>query len=304
MSKIKIIFMSNSNFGLPTLNALHKDVRFEVLCVYTAAPKPANRGHKLTKNVIHEAAETIGIPVYTPSTIGSDEILHARSLRPDLMVVISYGIILPTEWLEVAKYKTLNLHPSSLPMFRGAAPIERTIAEGCTSIKNCVIVVTPRLDAGDIVMSNVHKISELDNASTMYEKLSQEGAELITQACLKVVTNTAEFVPQEDNTNLRPEVKYAKKIKKEELLLEKTQKRSVQAIYNTIRAFSTYGYCYLVFKDKRVKIIEAIISMDDSGNILAIKCTDGYVLPIMVKPEGKNIMTIKDFENGQGIERV
>ena len=279
---MKIAFFGTSEFGAKTLKQLHEN--FGVEFVVTGIAKQANRGKKVTNTPIFELAKSLGIEcVYTPEKLTAEFEEYLKQI--DFAVVVSFGMILPERILHSAK-NFVNLHPSSLPLFRGAAPIERTLEAGHTQTDICVIKMTKKLDAGSIIARQHYTIQPQDDATTLHEKFSNIGANLIVDL-IKNGSKMEEI--QNDDA-----VIYAKKIEKSELELHENE-HSTTEILNKIRAFASCGYCFKMHDGKRFKFIAAQISHTRLTKI-DVACTDGFVSPLIIRPEGKGNLSVKDLQ--------
>ena len=182
---MKIAFFGTSEFGAKTLKQLHAN--FGIEFVVTGVAKQANRGKKLTNTPIFELATSLGVErVYTPEKLTEEFEEYLKKI--DFAVVVSFGMILPERILNSAK-NFVNLHPSSLPLFRGAAPIERTLETGHKTTDVCVIKMTKKLDAGNIIARQSYEILESDNSLTLHEKFANIGASLI----VNLIKNGSKF---------------------------------------------------------------------------------------------------------------
>ena len=283
---LKIIFFGTSAFGLPSLKILSEN--YDILKVFTNNSKPAGRGKGIKKTLIHEFAETLGLKIHTTEKPLAEDLPEEF----DVGIVIAYGSIISKAVLEKAKFGFLNLHPSSLPIFRGAAPIERTLEAGFSETKVCIIKMTPKLDDGDIVISENYKILSEDNSIMLHSKFSEIGAKILPLAIQKIVSCDSEnFIKQDDNL-----ATYAKKIRKEELFCHSKTDLNSMEILNKIRAFASYGHIFILHQDVRIKIIQAVIS-EKRLTDLDIKTSDGFISPVLIKPEGKKEMLINDYLN-------
>lgn len=282
---MNIIFFGTSQFGIETLEILHKN--YNVIKVITPSPKPSGRGYVLNKNPIHKKAEELGISVLNTSKPTTHDIVE----KFDIGVVVSYGAIISKDVLNLAKYGFLNLHPSDLPKFRGAAPIERTIESGEVRTRICIIKMTPKLDDGDILCFQNYTIQDDENSLDLHNKFAKIGANLLPIAIQKIIQNVDEFEKQ-DNSNFT----YAKKISKDELFLneENTANLPALAVINKIRAFVSYGCCFIMHEGKRIKILKARISGKQLTKI-DLKCQNGFVSPLIIKPEGKDFIQSTSF---------
>jgi methionyl-tRNA formyltransferase len=281
---MKIAFFGTSSFGESTLKELHK--QYGVEFVVTGLAKPANRGKKVVNTPIFECANSLGISrIYTPEKLTHEFEEYLQDI--DYAVVVAYGKILPERILKAVKSKFINLHPSSLPLFRGAAPIERTLEEGCNETSVCVINMQKELDAGEILAKEEYKILKSDNSVILHEKFSKIGASLI----VNLIKNGIKNLEIQDHSK----VTYARKILKQELELQLVSELSANQVINKIRAFASYGYCFVFWENKRFKILEAKISNIQLTPI-DIKCIDGLVSPLLIRPEGKGDIKISDYQ--------
>jgi methionyl-tRNA formyltransferase len=283
---LRIVFFGTSAFGLPSLQMLSEN--YDILQVFTNNPKPAGRGKGLKKTSIHEFAETLDLKIHTTEKPMTQDLLEEF----DVGIVIAYGSIISKAVLEKAKFGFLNLHPSNLPIFRGAAPIERTLEAGFTETKICIIKMTPKLDDGDIVVSENYSILLEDNSITLHSKFAEIGAKILPLAIQKIVSCDDEnFIKQNDAL-----ATYAKKITKEELFCNSVTDLNSTEVLNKIRAFASYGYVFILHKEVRIKILQAIIS-EKRLTDLDVKTSDGFISPVLIKPEGKKEMLINDYLN-------
>ena len=274
---MKIAFFGTSEFGVPTLKMLHEKLGVEL--VFTGVAKPANRGQKLQNTPIYSEAQSLGISqIHTPQKLLTQ---HTELLKDiDYAIVVAYGLILPEFILQAVKEKCLNIHPSSLPLFRGAAPIERTLEAGHTETEICVIEMTKALDAGNILAKQHYNIAENENSIILHEKFAKIGAELVCGLLENACKNALNIVQNHE------EATYAKKILKSELELSMESTLPASVLLNKIRAFASYGYCFIIQNGKRIKIIEAIFSPQKLTEF-DIACQYGFVSPKIIRPEGK-----------------
>ncbi len=281
---MKIAFFGTSEFGIPTLEVLYRE--FSIEFVVTNPPRPANRGKKMMDTAIFDCAKKLGIQrVYTPEKLTDEFEEYLKEI--DYGVVVSYGKILPESIIKSVKKRFLNLHPSSLPLFRGAAPIERTLQAGYTQTDICVIEMVKQLDAGDILARQSYSISSEENAIDLHQKFSQMGAKLVCD----VIKNGETIYEKQDGTKAT----YAHKITKIELELQLKSVGEVQAVLNKIRAFASYGYCFVFYGGKRFKIIKAGV-LQTRKTPIDIECSDGFVTPLIIRPEGKDNLKISDYQ--------
>ena len=297
---MKIIFMGTSNFALQPLQKIIESKRHEIICLYTKAPKLGGRGkNKLIISPTEIVANENNIPVYTPVNFKSDdEINKIRNMKPDIIVVVSYGIILPKNLLAIPKYGAINLHPSSLPYHRGAAPIERSIASGSYDSSICIIDMDEFCDTGDILYQKSVKISDSDTYSELINIFSGIGAEMLVE----VLDNYNNFVKTKQLE--KEDIIYAKKISNEERLIDFDN--DVRLVARKIHALSFEPGAYFIYNNEKIKILKTnfeykTIDRNNIGIIMQngdIPCGNGILKPILVQKEGKKMMDYKSFLNG------
>ena len=208
----KIVFMGTSYFAVPILKSLYQN-GYPISVVYTQPPKKSNRGQKLNKSPINLFSENISLDVRTPQTLknNNEEELYLRELQPDLIVVVSYGQIIPKNLLSIPKNGFLNVHASLLPRWRGAAPIQRSIMNLDKETGISIMKINENLDEGPVCSQYSLKITEKMNAEELSEKLSQLTSEKILDILDNIYDGNIKFIEQEHS-----KATYAKKIQKVE----------------------------------------------------------------------------------------
>ena len=210
MSK-KIVFMGTPEFAVPSLKEL-KNSDYEILAVYSQPASKANRGQKLTKSEIEINAEKLFLNLRTPSSLDNDEEYNfLKSIKPEIVVVVAYGKIIPKRFLNLPKFGFINIHASLLPKWRGAAPMQRSIMNLDSETGITIMKIVEELDAGPVIHQDKIKINENVDAVSLSKLLSQLGAKSLIKAMNKIFKGDASF--QEQN---HKEATYAKKISKEE----------------------------------------------------------------------------------------
>ncbi len=297
---MKIIFMGTPEFAVPTLQALI--TKHKVVAVYTQAPKPAGRGQKETLSPVHQVALDHNIPVYTPKTLRND---HAKQefiqIDADLSVVVAYGLILPKEVLEAHKYGCINIHPSKLPFYRGAAPMQRTIEMGEKETAMCIMKMDEGVDTGDIFITEHVKLDENITYAQLSNYMSKLGADMVLKVLDQIDDITLIKQPKDGS--------YAKKIDKEEGLLDWNQDADV--LQRKVRAFNPWPGTYFLNGDEKIKVLEANYLNEQhnytSGTIvdekkLLIACKNGFFQPLSLQKPGKKIMGYEEFLRGNKIK--
>lgn len=294
---MKIIFMGTPEFSCPTLQALITDPAFEILAIYTKEPKISGRGHKITNSPIHNLGLKHDIKVMTPKSLKTPESQQELiNLNADAAIVVAYGLILPEEVLSATKFGCINIHPSLLPRWRGAAPIQRTIMSGDKETAIAIMQMDAGVDSGDVLSQEKFELSQKETYKDLAEKFSKMGAELLIKTLKNLENSQLNAVKQDNNHST-----YAKKIDKLECQIN--WQESAEAIERKIRGLNGCLGAYLIHNDEKIKIFEAEIidkiSTDKMpGSIspnLEIQCGEGIIRPIKLQRPGKKPTSIKDF---------
>ncbi|MGC8941268.1 MAG: methionyl-tRNA formyltransferase [Sulfurihydrogenibium sp.] len=248
---MKVLFWGTPDFAVESLKALLSS-KHQVVGVITQPDKPKGRGQKVQPTPVKEEALKHGLLVYQPEKIKNNpEVVDfIKNLNPDISVVVAYGKILPEEVINIPKYKTINVHASLLPKYRGAAPIHRAIMDGEEETGVCIMEIVKELDAGDIYRCKKVKIEPNDDIITLHDKLAKEGAKLLIEVLDDIEEGKVEKTPQ-DNTKAT----YAKPIEKEEAKIN--WEKPAKDIYNQIRALKVWPKAYSNFRNQQVKILDA-----------------------------------------------
>lgn len=295
---MKIIYMGSPEFALPALIAIHKS-KNDLLCCYSQPPRARNRGKKILKTVVHEYCDENNIKCLTPINFKDKSDLEAlANIQPDLLVVCAYGLILPQSLLDIPKYGAINIHPSSLPRWRGAAPIQRTIIAGDKSTDICIISMTKELDQGDIILSENLLIPDHMTASELHDISANIGADLTLKVIDQIAQGSATYSPQS-----KEGVTYAAKITKSETEIDFSL--NGHEIINLIRGLADYPAAFTYLDGKRLKIFKASFenslqneAIKISKDGLSFKCSDGVIIPESVQYEGKSRMPVEEFLKG------
>ena len=247
---LKVIFAGTPDFAAKHLSALLES-EHEVIAVYTQPDRPAGRGKKLTASPVKVLAEENAIPVYQPQSLkAQDAQEELASLNADLMVVVAYGLILPTAVLNAPKLGCINVHGSILPKWRGAAPIQRSIWAGDAETGVTIMQMDEGLDTGDMLHIATLPITPEDTSATLYEKL----AELGPQALVEVVNEFDRYTPTKQDDS---QATYAKKLSKEEALINWAD--DAEQIERNIRAFNPWPVAWMQVEDQNVKVWSASV---------------------------------------------
>jgi len=292
---INVIFFGSADFAIESLRSLLESKQINVQKIITKPATKQNRKQKLQNNIVHDFA--ISMNYNAENIIHAEKLVNnhllieeIKQLQPDFIAVSAYGLIIPEEIIQIAKYEILNTHPSRLPLYRGAMPIERAIENGEQAIDISIINVTKQLDAGDILAKVEYFISQTDHASDVYQDIAKKSGTLLLKTIIEIYNKNLTKTPQIGNHT------YANKLNKEELLIN--FKEDAKKIFNKIRAFNMHGM-YFLYNGKRVKILKAeFIANNETFYGLKndyFQLSGGIIKPILIQPEGKNVMNAKEF---------
>lgn len=245
---MKIIFMGTPDFALSSLRQLLLSLH-EVVAVFTQAPKPKGRGMQVTESPVHILAKAHNIPVYTPASLRTTEVqAQIDMIEADIIVVVAYGFIVPEHVLKSKRYGCLNIHPSMLPRFRGAAPLQRTIIAGDTETAVCIMQMNEGLDTGDIILREDFAIKPDITLQELHDVCANKGAILLLQA----LNNLASLlkIPQ-----ALEGVTYAHKLTKEEGLINWNM--SAIDIERKIRGMTPWPGVFFEYAGQKIKVLRA-----------------------------------------------
>ena len=246
-----ILFLGTAPFAVPSLELLHTE-RFNLIGAVTRPDRPAGRGRQLKPSPVKESALKLGLSVYEPENKSELDDLIAR-LNPRLVVNVAYGMFLSRKALSIPDLGSVNLHPSLLPLYRGAAPIQRTLMAGDTKTGVTVIYMALKMDAGEIILQETVDISPGEDFGSLYERLSRSGALKLVEALDFVIRGEAEPVPQ-----LECEATFAPPISGNDEKIDWST--GAVEILNQIRALSPQPGAYTFLGNKRLKVWRATAS--------------------------------------------
>lgn len=291
---MKVVFMGTPEFSVPPLNAL-VEAGHEIACVYTQPPRPAGRGKKDRPSPVHQRAEALGLAVRHPKSLKSDDAQQDfAALKPDIAVVVAYGLILPQPVLEAPIHGCLNIHASLLPRWRGAAPIHRAIMAGDSETGVCIMQMEAGLDTGPVLLREATSIGETDTTGDLHDRLSDMGARLIADTLNHLETLTPQPQPENGTT-------YAEKIDKAEARV--TWTRPAREVARHINGLSPFPGAWADIAGERVKFLRARAT---DGNLatgthlgeFTIACQTGAVQILEAQRQGKRPMTADEFLRG------
>ena len=299
----KIVFMGTSHFAVPILKSLYQN-GYPISVVYTQPPKKSNRGQKLNKSPINLFSENISLDVRTPQTLkfNNQEELYLSKLQPDLILVVSYGQIIPKNILSIPKKGFLNVHASLLPRWRGAAPIQRSIMNLDKETGISIMKINENLDEGPVCNQFSLKISEKMNSEELSEKLSLIASEKILDILDNIFDDNVEFKDQDHS-----KATYAKKIQKLEGKIDWNE--NADKIIGKINGLYPYPGAFFSFNGERYKILKADKSSTTGkpGDIVSenfeVCCGEGSIKVLSIQREGKRVQQINEFLLGTQIKK-
>ena len=303
---MRLVFLGTPSFALPTLASL-VEAGHDIAAVYTRAPKPAGRrGLELTPSPVHAFAAAHDLPVRTPASLRDGEAQAGfAALAAEVAVVVGYGLILPRAILDLPRHGCLNLHPSLLPRWRGAAPIQRPIIAGDTETAAAIMQMEEGLDTGPVALEERVPIPSEATAGEMHDLLAAKGARLMVEALEKLVGGTLTSRPQAEGG-----VVYAGKIDKGEARIGWAL--PAEQIHNLIRGLSPSPGAFLEADlgrgSERIKVLRARLASSDGAapgmtldNSLTIACGSGAVQLLVLQRAGKAPMEAAAFLRGTTI---
>ena len=298
----RIVFMGTPSFAVPILKSIYENA-FEVPLVYTQPPKKSDRGQKIKKSPIHKICEELSLKVRTPNNFDNieEEKSIMKKLKPDLVLVVAYGQIIPKKMLSLYSDRFINIHASLLPKWRGAAPIQRSIMNLEKETGITIMKINEKLDQGDFCSQYRLKIGNNENAENLSKRLSNLAANKIVGDLNDILESKKLFVKQNNS-----EASYAKKIIKTEGKIS-WDKSAEQIIAKINGLYPTPG-AWFYFKKNRYKILKAEVSNNNSvpglviNKNLEISCGSNSIKIIKIQKEGKKEQNIKDFILGTNIK--
>ncbi len=296
-----IIFFGTPEFAVPTLKALVSK-KEKIVLVVTQPDKPKGRGKIIQPCEIKKIALEFGLNLAQPEKLRDESFIKKlKELNPEFGVVVAYGKILPKEILEIPKYGCINLHASLLPKYRGAAPVQWALIKGEKITGVTTMLIDEGVDTGPVLLQREVPIEDEDNAQTLAHKLSTVGAELIIETIEKMRKKEIKPEPQ------KGEPSYAPQLRKEDGKIK--WNLSAREIFNLIRGTYPWPCAYSFLRNERLKIIKAEVlegvapagSVVKAKNELIVGTGNGLLRILLIQPEGKKVMTAKEFLSGRKI---
>lgn len=306
---MNIVFMGTPAFAVPSLEMLIAE-GYSIAAVVTQPDRPQGRKKVLTPTPVKEAALRHGIPVLQPQRLRNPEaVAELAEYKPDLIVTAAYGQILPKSVLDMPALGCLNVHGSLLPAYRGGAPIQRSIINGESVTGITLMYMAEGLDTGDMIARTEVPIEDNDTAGTMFEKLSQAGAELLRRELPRLVKGKVEAEPQDDS-----KATYAPNLTRDDERIDWS--RTSREIYNQIRGLVPYSGGFTLWNGEVFKVWAAakpdsaqksagdaqpgtVLELQEKG--IVVKTGDGTLTLLTVQPSGKKAMDTAQFVRGTSL---
>lgn len=298
---LDLVFCGTPRFAVPTLENLAA-AGHRVRLVVTQPDRPKGRGLDLVASPVKQSALKLNLPITQPHRIKANDEFRAQltALKPNAIIVVGYGRIIPRWMLDLPPLGNINLHASLLPKYRGAAPIQWAIANGETITGNTTMRLDAGLDTGDILLQNELDISPADTSETLSPRLASTGADLMIETLSGLQQGTIHSRKQDDSKSSLAPI-----LKKEDGLIDFS--RSATEIFNRLRGFQPWPGVYTRFRGKSVQILEAqpaaeaatLSELKVIGERLLAGCGSNTSLEILeLQLEGKKRTSAKDFIHG------
>ena len=302
---MKVVFFGTPEFAVPTLEHIVAS-RHNLVAVITQPDRPKGRGQKLTQTPIKQIAEKFGYDVLQPNSVRDSSFCRSlENLKPDLLVVVAFSI-LPRKILRIPTLGSINLHPSLLPAYRGAAPIVWAIANGESITGLTTFLLNANIDSGNILLQNEVPISPEETTGQLEKRLSSLGAKLVIETIDGLEDEKLDPKPQS-----KTGISYAPKLTKDDGRIDWTQPAST--IHNRIRAFNPFPGAYTEHNYERLRIHRSLCvenQYEEPGQIieatpggrLLVACGQNSISLLELQPAGKNRMSSSAFLNGNKLE--
>tara|TARA_B100001778_G_scaffold286445_1_gene253770 strand:+ start:1088 stop:2020 length:933 start_codon:yes stop_codon:yes gene_type:complete len=305
MNKLKIVFAGTPQFAESYLVSLINS-KHDIECVFTQPSKRSGRGLKFNHSPVRNTAEANNINIRQPEKITIVETDALAEIKPDIVIVVAYGLMLSKEFMSIPRFGCINVHPSLLPRWRGAAPIQRSIESGDKLSGITIMKMVEKLDAGDIIYQEPVKIDDNDSSISLHNKFIKIGTEVLLLTLESIIENNFMMYPQDENL-----VTYAKKIKKEEAKI--SWGNSAEEIHKKIMAFNQWPIAETTLSGERIRIHDSEYrNLDINGIPGNIKSVDNDLIQVFTKEglliikklqkDNSKILNSKDFINSTDLK--
>lgn len=306
-NKIKIIFLATPDIALESFKYFINSPDYCVCALVSQKAKAQNRGKKIIERNITKLAKENNIPVFEPDKISKEKdiIEKLKSYNPDFLITFAFGQILSQEVIDIAKYATINLHASLLPLYRGANPICQAIMDGCSKTGITTMKTVLELDAGDICLQKEIDITPEMNVVELMNIISLESPLLLDKTLKGLYEGNLKPIKQDSS-----KATFTKKIKKEEKIIDWSM--DAQKLHDKIRAMYQINTNHTTFNNKIIKILKTQVVPYQSNNIgtivkiekdgIIVECKNNALKIITLKPEGKGEMNATDWVRGARVK--
>ncbi|MFA5047654.1 MAG: methionyl-tRNA formyltransferase [Patescibacteria group bacterium] len=302
INQLKIVFVGTPEFAVPYLDSLLDDERFKVMGVITQPDKPVGRKQELIPTPIKQLAEKKGLKIWQSENVKKDETLvrELKLLDLDLLVVVAFGQIIPQTILAIARYGNINVHPSLLPKYRGASPIQSAILAGEKKTGLSIMLMDEKMDHGPILSQQEVLLTGEETNESLHRRLAEIGKEILKETIIKFVAG--EIKPQEQNHD---ETSFCATISKDDARIDWA--KSAREIKRKIHAFYSWPATWTTWNDKRLKIFPPVEIDEQNIASGSVVCNDGRLIigcgekSLIIKKlqlEGKKEMSGEDFLRG------
>lgn len=297
---MNIVYMGTPDFSLPSLKIL-LPTKHNIVAVVTQIDKVRGRGQKVSFTPVKQFAVENNIPVYQPEKLkgNSEFVEQMKALQPDLFVVVAFRI-LPKEVFEIPNFGSFNLHASYLPKYRGAAPIQWTLINGETETGLTTFKLAEKVDTGNIYLQKKVKVYPEDDFGTLYDRMSELGAEMVLETVNLIESGTYELKQQDDSL-----ASPAPKITKEICLID--WNKSALEIHNLVRGLSPHPAAYFIYDEKVIKVYKTEVverndlkpfQIEQTKKELIIGCGNNALQILELQQEGRKRMSVEEFLRG------
>ena len=301
---MRIIFMGNPKFAIPTLNAIQKSDH-DLIAIVSNPPKPIGRGRILHSTAVGQFAKDNLIHLIEPKNLNSENLSEElKKLNPDIFVVVAYKI-LPEKLLLLPRHGSINLHASLLPKYRGAGPIQWALMNGDKNTGVTIFQIKKKIDAGDILLQKEIKIDDDDNMLSLGMRICEEGAKMVLTVLKKIEDDTIKIIVQDSN-----KITFAPKITKEMSIINWNWQNV--KIHNWIRGLSPFPGMSTFFKKRRLRIYKTSLldgQIKNPGQViqsskerLIISTGKGLLEIFEIQLEGKKKLPVREFLMGIDIK--
>ena len=305
---MKVVFMGTPDFAVGTLEAI-VGAGHEVAAVVTQPDKPKGRGGVMAMSPVKECALSHGLTVLQPLKARNPEFVEEiKAINPDVIVVVAFGQIIPSEIIHMPKFGCINVHASLLPKYRGASPIQWTVLDGCEYSGVTTMLMDEGIDTGDILETATVKLDERETGGSLFDRLSLVGAKLLVETLDKAEAGQLHPVKQDDSQS-----SYVRMIDKSFGLMDFTQ--PVEVLERKVRALNPWPSAFTHMDEKLLKIWDATVIQDnnvkagdygkvktDGKTCFMVACDGGYLSVNELQLEGKKRMKVEDFLRGYSIK--